>query len=387
MKLIQKSKQSCARLGEIETLHGVVKTPCFCPIATTGTVKSIDVADLGNLHPSMILANTYHLSNRPGLPVIEAAGGLHKFMGWNGPILTDSGGFQVFSLGSRRFGAGDETKADTNFQVKFDSEGAVFKDSASGAVRKFTPEEVLRIERALGIDIAMVLDVCIPYPVTREVAERDTNLTLEWARRSLEEYKNNGMQGQKVFAIVQGSTYEDLRKFSAEETAKLDFDGFAIGGVSVGEPWEEKKKVLEWVMPYLPENKPRYLMGMGMPEEMVAAVRTGIDIFDCALPSRNARHGDLFVRTVSEWNFDGEFYKILHITNEQYKTDFMPPDQYCSCSTCKQYTRAFLRHLFAINEPLALRLATIHNLHFYLNMMEEMKREIQSGAFLIMKRL
>lgn len=353
------------------------------PIATRGTVKALDVSDLEALGPSMILSNAYHLSQRPGLEVIEAMGGVHSFMGWHGPILADSGGFQVFSLGARKFGPhgeGADGESPT-YHVTYNEDGAIFRDELSGVTRIFSPEEVLRIQRILRVDVAMILDVCIPYPATRQQAEYGTELTRLWAERAREEYRNHPLPGQKMFAIVQGSVYEDLRKKSARDLVALDFGGYAVGGISVGESFKEKQKAWEWSLPYLPVDKPRYLMGMGMPEEIVAAVRAGVDMFDCVLPTRNARHGDLFIRTSSEWDWNHSFYKVLHITNEQYKVDQQPPDPYCTCLTCTRYSRSFVRHLFSVHDPLALRLASIHNLAFYLDMMRAMREAILSGRF------
>lgn len=388
MELLQVSKKSKARLGTFETMHGVVETPVFCPIATRGTVRSVDVVDLKQLGPCMTLANTYHLSLRPGLDVIKAAGGLHRLMNWQGPILTDSGGFQIFSLGARKFGAVEGEAADPTkptFTVSYEASGATFKDAASGKEERFTPEQVIQNERAMGVDIGMVLDVCTPYPATHKEAASGVELTLEWARRSQTEARTQNTEPREkrsqFFAIAQGSVYEDLRRHCAEELAKMDFDGFAIGGVSVGEPWPEKKQAIAWSIEYLPEDKPRYLMGMGMPEEIVEAVKMGVDIFDCALPTRNARHGDLFTRSSADWNFDKPFYQITHITNEQYKADFSAPDEQCDCHTCKHYSKAMLRHLFAVGEPLAQRLASIHNVYFYLSMMKEIKKQIKNGEF------
>lgn len=386
MKISKTSAHSKARLGSFNTMHGTVETPVFCPIATRGTVRSVDVVDMQELSPYMTLANAYHLSQRPGMDVLQAAGGLHAFMGWSGPILTDSGGFQVFSLGSRKFGAVDTESADgkPSFSVQYDVAGATFKDGKSGNAERFTPESVIQNERAMGVDIGMVLDVCTPYPATHEEAAHGVELTLEWAKRSFAEMKTQNLESREkrtqFFAIAQGSVYEDLRRECAEKLATMDFDGFAIGGVSVGEPWPEKKQAIAWSIECLPEDKPRYLMGMGMPEEIVEAVKMGVDVFDCALPTRNARHGDLFTRMNAEWDFSKPFYQITHITNEQYKSDMSTPDEYCDCKTCAHYSKALLRHLFAVGEPLAYRLASIHNIHFYLSMMKAIKEQIANGA-------
>ena len=386
MKLITQSKISKARAGVFKTAHGTVQTPCFMPIATQAAVKTLDIEDVKKLKPSIILSNTYHLFLRPGLKVIKKAGGLHEFMNWSGPILTDSGGYQVFSLGGKNeAGTGNHES-----WVKIKNDGVEFRDYKSGAKYFFTPEKVVDIQRVLGSDISMVLDVCAPYPIDYEGAEKAMKLTTEWARRA--QVKSRKLKVKSlVFGIVQGSVYKDLRQQSARDLVVINFDGYAIGGVSVGEPWKEKSKVLKWVAPLLPENKPRYLMGFGQPEEIVAAVKEGIDMFDCVLPTRNARHGSLYVRKypfshcapARLWR-EGEnekFYEVIHITNEKYVIDFKPLDPHCQCLTCRNYTRAYLRHLFNINEPLALRLATIHNLNFYLDLMRSIRQSIISKKF------
>lgn len=423
MRIIKQSKLSKARAGVLETSQGRIRTPFFMPIATRGVVKTLDANDIKELGASIILANTFHLFLRPGLNIIKKSGGLRKFMGWHGPILTDSGGYQLFSLAAKnklkintRFNRGRKSKillsraragADEQvFDVIITENGAEFKDLKSGAKYFFTPEKVVEIQQALGSDIAMVLDVCAPYPISHSDAQKAMKLTQSWAERSaarLRHYerlkrvakyhslkydisrrfttsRNNIRIAPLLFGIVQGSVYKDLREQSARDLVALDFDGYAIGGVSVGEPWKEKLKVIKWVTPLLPQNKPRYLMGLGKPEEIVATVKEGIDMFDCVLPTRNARHGLLYTArkpfsNSREWR-NSRFYKEMHITNEQYKTDFKPIDKTCRCLTCQNYTRAYLRHLFKINEPLALRLATIHNLNFYLELMRELRKSI-----------
>lgn len=393
MKIIKQSKKSKARAGELQTGHGKIATPFFMPIATRAAVKSLDVNDIRHLKASIILSNTFHLFQRPGLAIIKKAKGLHKFMGWDGPILTDSGGYQVFSLA-----AGNKSKVaviESDFDVVITHDGAEFKDLKSGVKTFFTPKKVLEIQKVLGSDIMMILDVCAPYPISHKGAQEAMRLTTEWARQARATYdlqQTAYSYKSLVFGIVQGSVYKDLREKSARDLVALNFDGYAIGGVSVGETWPEKKKVLEWVTPFLPQDKPRYLMGLGQPEEIVEAVRQGIDMFDCVLPTRNARHGYLYIKNPkiplnSPFAKGGDrgiyknFYKIIHITNEKHKHDFRPLDLHCDCLTCKNYTRAYLHHLFKSNEPLSWRLATIHNLNFYLDLMRRLREEIVKGRF------
>ncbi len=363
LKINKKSKISSARTGRINLAHGSVETPFFMPIATKASVKAIDSLDLENLGAEIILSNTYHLMLRPGTEVIKKAGGLHGFMKWRRPILTDSGGYQIFSLASRR---------------KIKEEGAVFNSHIDGKKIFLTPEFALEIQKNLGSDIAMILDICAPYPCSRKDAEESVRLTTKWAEISK---KQKMAKGQKVFAIVQGSVYKDLRLKSASELVDLGFDGYAVGGLAVGEPREKMMKILDHVVPVLPEDKPRYLMGVGQPEEVVGAVRRGIDMFDCVLPTRNARHGLLYVFSGVSGFSGSKFYKNIHITNEKFKKDFKPIDKNCSCFTCKNYTRAYLRHLFSVGEPLAFRLATIHNVNFYLELMKRIRKQIAAGKF------
>lgn len=379
-KIFKKSKKSAARMGELKTAHGIVPTPFFMPIATKASVKTLDGADILNLGAKIILSNTYHLLLRPGEEVIRAAGGLHKFINWNGAILTDSGGYQIFSLAKQR---------------KITEDGAIFRSHIDGKKFLLTPEKALRFQKVLGSDIIMALDVCTPYPCEEKEALRAVETTANWAKRtkktaakSLSVSPFEKGREQQVFGIVQGSVYKDLRLRSAKDLVDLDFDGYAIGGLAVGEPRKTMFEILEYLVPELPEDKPRYLMGVGQPEEIVEAVRRGVDMFDCVLPTRNARHGLLYVWNKAPFNspFEkggqrGIFYKTLHITNEKFKKDFSPPDKNCSCPTCKNYTRAYLRHLFSVNEPLAARLATMHNVHFYLELMEKIRKAISQGKF------
>lgn len=391
------------RIGELATKSGSVQTPFFMPIATKGAVKHLLPAEVRTLGAEIVLGNTYHLFLRPGADLVARAGGLHRFMNWEGPILTDSGGFQVFSLGARaqkRFGVNG---------VKLTEEGVAFIDPLNGQEHFLSPEESVATQLKLGSDIIMVLDECPPYPCTYAYAKKSMELTLRWAERcktfftmqiKKSKIKNERIERPLLFAIVQGGVYEDLRKECAQRLAEIGFDGYAIGGVAVGEPRETMRDILEWTVPYLPEDKPRYLMGLGKPEEIVAAVNSGIDMFDCVIPTREGRHGRLFI-----WNSDvnviptealrvegsvlnlqrflgfarndkkGGFYKTINIANERYKEDFAPVDQKCDCGLCRNYTRAYLRHLFAVEEPLGQRLASLHNLRFYLKLMEELRKE------------
>jgi queuine tRNA-ribosyltransferase len=287
---------------------------------------------------------------------------LHKFMNWGGPILTDSGGYQIFSLAKQR---------------KITEDGAIFRSHIDGKKFTLTPKLALEIQKNLGSDIAMILDVCAPYPCSKKEAEKAVRLTTAWAKRS-KKIKN---KKQLMFGIVQGSVYKDLRLRSARELVDLNFDGYAIGGLAVGEPQKEMYKTLDYIVPKLPEEKPHYLMGVGQPEEIVEIVRQGIDMFDCVLPTRNARHGLIYIFKGKGKDFRAGFYETLHITNEKFKKDFSPLDKNCSCPTCKNYTRAYIRHLFMAGEPLGLRLATIHNVHFYLELMKRIRAAIKAGRF------
>ena len=367
------SKVGKKRIGKLKTKNGEIKTPFFMPIATQGSVKNLMPQEIREIGAEIALGNTYHLWLRPGDELIAKAGGLHKFMNWDGPILTDSGGFQVFSLGARattRFGKNG---------VKLTEKGVEFIDPVDGKKYFMSPEKSIEIQLNLGSDIIMVLDECPPYPCEYEYAKKSLELTTRWAKRCkdyLEKYILENQEKYKkgkplLFCIVQGSVYEDLRKESAKQLVEIGFDGYAIGGVAVGEPREKMREILEWVIPILPEDKPRYLMGLGRPEEIVFAVNHGVDMFDCVIPTREGRHGRLFV-----WkneNLEENFYEALNINNEKFKEDFSKVDATCDCLLCKNYTKAYLRHLFAVNELLALRLASVHNLKFYLDLMRKLR--------------
>lgn len=372
--------QQSREFKQLATKSGVVKTPFFMPIATRGAVKSLTTDEIQQIGYEVVLGNTYHLWLRPGDDLISRAGGLHEFMHWPGSILTDSGGYQVFSLGERaktRFGKSS---------VKLTEQGVEFIDPVDGSKYFMSPEKSIEIQLNLGSDIIMVLDECPPYPCDHEYAKQSLALTTRWAKRCKDYFESKISLPEKddqkatkihekrplLFAIVQGSVYEDLRQESARQLMEIGFDGYAIGGVAVGEPREKMQEILQWVLPLLPVDKPRYLMGLGRPEELVAAVRAGVDMFDCVIPTREGRHGRLFLWKNDQLDETGNFYETINITNEKYKEDFSQVDSKCSCQLCQNYTRAYLRHLFAINETLAIRLASLHNLQFYYDLMKKL---------------
>ena len=372
-----------ARVGEIQTAHGVVQTPIFTPIGTRGSVKTVTSEELKFWGAQMILANTYHLWQRPGDTLIRKAGGLHKFMGWRGPILTDSGGFQVFSLGRRHWDG--ETEDDTGKPhprvLSVTDAGVKFRSELDGSEHFLTPETSIHIQRNLGSDIALVLDEFPPYPATKEDTKSAIERTFLWAKRAKDEFEKLGKfainPGQILYGIVQGGTFSDLRKLSADQILSLDFDGYAVGGVAVGEPAEKMYEAVEQSVPYLEEDKPRHLLGVGTPEQIIQAVARGMDTFDCVMPTRNARHGEFFVNLKAPHSG----YSTLRITNAKYEEDFDPVDNTCNCYGCSNFSRAYIRHLFMAKEPLAQRLATMHNLRFYLNLMEQIRRAIEFGSF------
>lgn len=334
------------------------------PIATRAAVKSVTPEELKNLGAQIILSNTYHLFIQPGLPIIKKAGGLHQFMRWNGPILTDSGGYQVFSLAKMR---------------KITDQGVRFQSEINGTEIFLTPEKAVEIQFALGSDIMMVLDECVSYPCTLAEAKKAVERTSLWAKKSkkfFERHKKN-----QIFGIIQGSVYEDLRAKSAKEIVDLDFNGYALGGLMLGEPIEKTYEIIKTVESFLPEKKPRYLMGAGKPEQIIEAVKMGIDMFDCVIPTRNARHGLLYINSKhGTRNTEHRFsYQTIHITNSEFKNDFGPVDEDCQCYTCQNYSRAYLRHLFVTNELLGQRLSTIHNLAFYLKLMHNIRELIKGG--------
>ncbi len=341
-----------ARRGTLTLAHGTVQTPVFMPVGTYGTVKAMTPQSLHDIGAQICLGNTFHLWLRPGLEVIKAHGGLHDFMGWNKPILTDSGGFQVFSLGALR---------------KITEEGVKFSSPIDGAKLFLTPEESMRIQHTLNSDIVMIFDECTPYPATVDEAAKSMRLSLRWAQRSIDEHRRLG-NGNALFGIVQGGMYETLRDESLAGLDEMGFDGMAIGGLSVGEPKEDMARILAHTAPKLPAHKPRYLMGVGTPEDLVHAVSQGIDMFDCVMPTRNARNGHLFTR-----------YGDLKIKNAIHRQDTGPLDPSCDCYTCRNFSRAYLHHLFRAGEILGSMLNTIHNLHYYQVLMAELRAAIEEG--------
>ncbi|MEJ7620464.1 MAG: tRNA guanosine(34) transglycosylase Tgt [Aquificaceae bacterium] len=348
-----------ARLGELITPHGKIRTPVFMPVGTQGTVKAMLHKDLIEIGTEIILGNTYHLYLRPGVEVIKEAGGLHAFIGWDKPILTDSGGFQVFSLSRGR--------GDGRSRVRVKDEGVEFRDHLAGDLHFFTPEKVIEIQEAFGSDIIMPLDECVEYPTTYAYAKTAVDRTIDWLDRSIRAKRR---EDQVLFGIVQGAFFEELRVESALRTVERDLFGYAIGGLSVGEPKEIMYDMTELVCQYLPWEKPRYLMGVGMPEDIIEAVARGVDMFDCVAPTRMARTGTLFTSRGK-----------INIRNEKYKKDFSPPDPECDCYTCRNFTKAYLRHLFNVEEISAYILNTIHNLRFYHRLMENIRKAIEEGRF------
>ncbi len=342
-----------ARRGTLSLAHGVVQTPVFMPVGTYGTVKAMTPQALNDIGAQICLGNTFHLWLRPGLDVVAAHQGLHDFMGWQKPILTDSGGFQVFSLGALR---------------KISEDGVKFSSPIDGAKLLLTPEISMRIQHALNSDIVMIFDECTPWPATRDEAAKSMRLSMRWAQRSRDEH-NRLENGNALFGIVQGGMHEDLRDESLAGLDDIGFDGMAIGGLSVGEPKEDMARILAHVAPKMPVHKPRYLMGVGTPEDLVHAVRAGIDMFDCVMPTRNARNGHLFTR-----------YGDLRIKNARHRTDTGPLDPSCTCYTCTHFSRAYLHHLFRAREILGSMLNTIHNLHFYQTIMAGMREAIARGS-------
>jgi len=340
-----------ARRGTLALAHGTVETPAFMPVGTYGTVKAMSPAELVEDGAQIVLGNTFHLWLRPGLDVIRAHQGLHRFMGWKGPILTDSGGFQVFSLGALR---------------KLSEEGVAFQSPVNGDQMFLTPEQSMAIQRTLDSDIVMIFDECTGYPATHPEAAQSMRLSLRWAERSKRAHEGNR---NLLFGIVQGGMYEDLRDESLEGLERIGFDGYAIGGVSVGEPKEDMARMVAHTAPRLPAERPRYLMGVGTPEDIVDAVSAGIDMFDCVLPTRNARNGWLFTRR-------GD----VKIKNARHREDTAPLDPQCACYTCRNFSRAYLHHLHRANEILGARLNTIHNLHYYLDLMGQLRRAIEAGT-------
>jgi queuine tRNA-ribosyltransferase len=354
-----RARDGAARVGKLRLAHGEVDTPAFMPIGTYGTVKAMTPEELESLGAQIVLGNTFHLMLRPGPEIIAKHGGLHRFMHWRRSILTDSGGFQVFSLESLR---------------KITEEGVRFRSPVDGAEVRLTPEDSMDVQLALGSDIAMALDECTPYPATEPMARSSMERSMRWAVRSHEHYYGRGAAALRdgppgvLFGIVQGGMYEALRRASLEALLKYEWPGLAVGGLAVGEPEEERLRVLENLVPQMPADRPRYLMGVGRPEDIVAAVARGIDLFDCVMPTRHARNGHLFTTA-----------GVVNIRNQVHRDDVSPLDPKCECYTCRNYSRAYLRHLDRCNEILGARLNTLHNLHFYLSLMRRLRAAIESG--------
>ena len=376
-ELLATDRYSKARRGRLTSAHGVIDTPAFMPVGTQGSVKGVSPRELRELHAQIVLGNTYHLFVRPGLDVIKHFGGLHNFMNWNGPILTDSGGYQIFSLAKLR---------------KITEEGVEFQNHIDGARAFISPEIAMEIQLLLGSDIAMALDECVPYPCEYDYAAQSAEMTTRWAKRCKEWKEENAERptpnaqrstseagsinyqlsttNQFLFGIVQGATFEDLRKQSAQAIVDLDFNGYAIGGVSVGEPEDEMMRAVEWVEPLLPGNKPRYAMGLGTPPQLLELIARGMDMFDCVLPTRLARNGTAFTATGT-----------VNLKNAEFILDKNPIEENCMCDACHQFSRGYIRHLIKAEEILGLRLITLHNLHFYLNLMNQARAEIEKGTF------
>lgn len=351
-ELLYQDPTSGARLGRLTTAHGVVNTPVFMPVGTRATVKAMSPRELEELNVQIILGNTYHLFLRPGPELIEKAGGLHQFEDWRHPILTDSGGFQVFSLSNLR---------------KMKPDGVEFASHIDGTRFFLGPRESMAIQRALGSDIVMSFDECTPYPCKYEDAAKSLDVTLRWELMSREQKLKDH---QQLFGIVQGSTYRDLRERSAKELVKIGFDGYSIGGLSVGESEETMFECLEWVTPLLPKDKPRYLMGVGTPKQIYEGVRRGVDMFDCVMPTRLARHGSAFVRGG----------KTIPVKAGKYREDFTPVDPTCSCYCCTHFTKAYIRHLMNVNEILGIRLITLHNIHYFMDLTKRIREHIAAGT-------
>jgi queuine tRNA-ribosyltransferase len=368
-ELLSQDRHTKARHGRLTTAHGVIDTPAFIPVGTQGTVKAVSPRELRELDAQIVLGNTYHLFVRPGLDVIKHFGGLHKFMNWDGPILTDSGGYQIFSLAKLR---------------KITDEGVHFQNHIDGTPTLISPEIAMEIQITLGSDIAMVLDECAPYPCDYDYAARSAQMTARWAARCKRAAEAGASAAnpnaaadtaatttrQLLFGIVQGATFDDLRKSSAQAIVDLDFDGYAIGGVSVGEPEEEMMRAVESAEPFLPKDKPRYAMGLGTPPQLLEMITRGMDMFDCVLPTRLARNGTAFTATGT-----------VNLKNAEFALDKWPIEENCGCYACREFSRGYIRHLIKAEEILGLRVITLHNLHFYLDLMRQAREQIESGSF------
>src|SRR5436309_7735734 len=357
-ELLAQDLLSKARRARLTAAHGVIQTPAFIPVGTQGSVKAVSPRELHELGAEIILGNTYHLFVRPGIDVIRHFGGLHKFMNWGGPILTDSGGYQIFSLAKLR---------------KITQEGVEFQNHVDGTRAFISPEIAMKIQAAFGSEIAMVLDECAPYPCDYDYAAQSAQMTTRWAERCKSEFEIRNSKFEikpQLFGIVQGATFDDLRKESAQAIVELNFDGYAIGGVSVGEPEEEMMRAVETTEPFLPKDRPRYAMGLGTPPQLLEMIARGMDMFDCVLPTRLARNGTAFAATGT-----------LNLKNAEFALDKRPIEENCACQACREFSRGYIRHLVKAEEILGLRLITLHNLHFYLNLMNRVRSEIKAGTF------
>src|SRR5581483_6181188 len=355
-ELLAIDRESKARRTRLTTVHGQIETPAFMPVGTQGSVKGVSPRELRELDAQIILGNTYHLFVRPGLKVIQHFGGLHNFMSWDGPILTDSGGYQIFSLAKLR---------------KITDDGVEFQNHVDGARAFISPELAMEIQTLLGSDIAMVLDECVPYPCKYDYAAQSAEMTTRWARRCKKwKEKNSAESSPLLFGIVQGATFENLRKQNAQAIAAIDFDGYAVGGVSVGEPEQEMMQAVEWVEPFLPAHKPRYAMGLGTPPQLLELIARGMDLFDCVLPTRIARNGTAFTASGT-----------INLKNAEFILDENPIEANCTCEACREFSRGYIRHLIKAEEILGLRLITLHNLHFYLTLIKQARAQIEQGTF------
>ncbi len=373
-----KTTDNKARRGEVFTAHGSIQTPAFMPVGTQATVKAMKISDVKNSGAEIILGNTYHLMLRPGADLVAQFGGLHKFMGWDGPILTDSGGFQVMSLAGAKMAGGSAAKGDASGATKqiglckITDDGVEFSSHIDGSKHFLTPEKSMEIQHKLGADITMIFDECIKFPATHEQTVKAMERSLAWAARSKDAFVNR--DGYGLFGIVQGGVYQDLRKVSADELVKIGFDGYAIGGLAVGEGQKIMFEVLDYIPDFLPQDKPRYLMGVGKPSDIVGAVARGVDMFDCVIPTRSGRTGQAFVRPEIEGG-------VINIRNAKYREDKNPLDEKCGCYACKHHSRAYLHHLSKAEEMLGAMLLTEHNLFYYQDLMREIRAAIESQSF------
>jgi len=383
--------ETCARTGVIHTPHGDIETPAFVPVGTQASVKSLTSDELKELQVQLFFVNTYHMYLRPGLKVIKNAGGLHKFMNWDGPIITDSGGFQVFSLGRKRYASKNEQGEGESELVRINDDGVVFRSHWDGSEHIFNPENSMQYQWTLGSDIHIAFDDCTPSGVTHKQAEQSMERTHEWAKRSLEEHKKQKTENKKqkkpyqaLYGSIQGSVFQDLREKSATYITSLSFDGYAIGGVAVGESKKEMKDILDWVCPYLPDEKPRHLLGVGEIDDIFTLVEHGMDTFDCVQPTRLARMGRVYRMQGTE-SRKQKAYEI-DLLKADYAEDFSPIEKGCLCYTCTHFTRAYIHHLFKVRELLGYRLATIHNISFINRLTGEIRLAIEGDSFVALKK-